>query len=120
MEQQQTYIITFDNGSVADANRWAGELKEFILDAASGVEVEQKRNDPYSQDFGATLVLILGTSTVTAVATALGNWLILHRQAGITIKTPQGEIVGTNLTNKDALKLAELMLAAKSEEKHES
>lgn len=117
---QQTYIITFENGSVADANRWASELKEFILDKASNVKVEQKRDNPYSQDFGASLVLILGTSTVTAIATALGNWLILHRQAGITIKTPQGEIVGTNLTNKDALKLAGLLLTSKNEEKDES
>lgn len=110
------YIITFDNGSVADANGWASELKEYLLDATSDVKVEQKRDNPYSQDFGTTLVLILGTSAVTAVATALGNWLKLHRQVGITIKTPQGEIVATNLTNKDALKLAELLLVSNGEE----
>ena len=62
--KQNTYIITFDNGSVADANRWASELKEVFLDATSDIEVEQRRDNPYSQDFGATLVLILGTPAI--------------------------------------------------------
>jgi hypothetical protein len=113
---QNTYIITFDNDSVADANRWASELKEVFLDAISDVEVEQRRDNPYSQDFGATLVLILGTPAIITGAKVLGNWLILHRQVSITIKTPQGEVVGTNLTSNDALKLAELLLAQHKEE----
>jgi hypothetical protein len=108
---QQVYIITFENGSVADANRWASELKESILDATPDVEVKQQRDNSYSQDLGTTLSLVLGTPAVIAVANALGNWLMLYRQVGITIKTPHGDIIGTNLTSKDALKLAELLLA---------
>jgi hypothetical protein len=110
---EQKYIITFENGSVADANRWASELKEYILDATSDVEVEQRRDNPYSQDIGAMLSLVLGAPAVIAVAKALGQWLALHRQAGITIKTPHGEIIATNLTSEDIMKLAELMLAQK-------
>jgi|GEM_PF-1998348 len=113
--EQHTYIITFDKSSIADANRWASELKESILDAEPGVEVKQQRDNSYSQDFGATLVLVLGTPTVLAAAKAISSWLMMHRQVGITIKTPQGEIVGTNLTSKDALKLAELLLAQQKE-----
>lgn len=107
----RTYTLTFDNGSVADANRWAGELKEYILDSVTEVEVEQQRDNPYSQDLGTALSLILGAPAAVALARALGNWLTLHRQAGITIKTARGEIVGSNLTSKDALKLAELLLS---------
>jgi hypothetical protein len=112
MDEQQ-YTLTFENGSVADANRWASELKEFILDATDEVVVEQQRDNPYSQDLGAILSLALGAPAVVAVAKALGQWLALHREAGITIKTPRGEIVATNLTNKDIMKLAELMLSQK-------
>jgi len=111
MDDRQTYLIAFENGSVADANRWASELKERILDATSEASVEQQRDIPYSQDLGTTLSLVLGAPAILAVAKALGNWLILHRQVGITIKTSHGEIIGTNLTSKDALKLAELLLA---------
>ena len=113
---QYRYIISFDNSAVADANRWASELKESILDATSDALVEQQRDNPYSQDFGTTLSLVLGTPAVIVVAKALCNWLALRRQASITIKTPRGEIIGTNLTSQDALKLAELLLV---QQKHE-
>lgn len=108
---QQEYIITFDKSSVADANRWASELKEVLLEATPDIKVRQQNTHPYSQDFGTTLVLVLGTPVVVVVAKALGNWLLLHRETSITIKTAQGEIVGTNITTNDALKLAELLLA---------
>ncbi len=107
------YKITFENGSVADANRWASELKEYILDATDEVSVEQQRANPYSQDLGVILSLVLGAPAVIAVAKALGQWLTLHRETSITIKTPQGEIIGTKLSSKDALRLAELMLSQK-------
>ena len=115
-KDQQMYTITFDNGSVADANRWASELKEYVLEATSDAKVEQQRDNQYSLDLGTTLVLVFGTPAVLAVAGALGKWLTLRRQAGITIKTPKGEIIGTNLTSKDALKLAELLLDRQEEE----
>jgi hypothetical protein len=110
---QQSYIIKFDGISVAEANLYAEELRDLLLDAASDVEVDRKRDDPSTQDFGATLVLVLGTPAVAVIAKALGDWLILRRQAGITIKTANGEIIGTNLTSKDAMKLAELLLEKK-------
>lgn len=112
MQNQQRYTLTFESGSAVDANRWASELKEFLLDATPDAEVEQQRENPYSQDLGTTLSLVLGAPAIIAVAKALGNWLTLHRQASITIKTPQGEIIGTNLTSEDTLKLAELLLSS--------
>jgi len=72
---QQTYIITFDNVSDADANRYASELRNILLDISSDIEVHRRRNDPSTQDFGTVLILILGTSSVTAIATAIGDWL---------------------------------------------
>lgn len=111
---KSVYKIIFENRSAADANRWAKELREFILDATSDVEVEQKRDNRFSQDLGSTLVLILGTPAILAVAKALGQWLTLHREVSITIKTPEGEIIATKLSSKDALRLAELMLSHKN------
>jgi hypothetical protein len=110
---QQGYIISFDGISSAEANLYAEELRDLLLDASSDVEVERKRDNPSTQDFGATLVLVLGTPTVAVIAKALGDWLTLRRKAGITIKTATGEIIGTNLTSKDIMKLAELLLQQK-------
>jgi hypothetical protein len=83
------------------------------LDETDEVVVEQQRDNPNSQDLGTMLSLMLGTPAIVAVAKALGQWLNLHREASITIKTPRGEIVATNLTSEDIMKLAELMLAQK-------
>jgi len=54
---EQTYIITFDNTSAADANRYAEELRHALLDASPDVEVHRRRDDSHTQDFGSTLVL---------------------------------------------------------------
>ncbi|BCL81096.1 hypothetical protein ccbrp13_35610 [Ktedonobacteria bacterium brp13] len=109
--EKRSYQITFEYGSVADMNVWAGELKEMLLNAAKDIEVGQRRDNPYSMDLGSTLVLLLGTSSITAAVTALGNWLALHNQAGITIKTSQGEMVAEKITRKDVMKLAAMFLS---------
>ena len=53
-EQAQTYIITFDTLSAADANRYTEELRQALLDASPDVQVHRRRDDPRTQDFGAT------------------------------------------------------------------
>ncbi len=114
---QQTYIIRFDEISEADANRYAIELRNMILDASPDVEVERRRDNPYTLDFGATLVLILGTPVATAVtsaiAQAIGNWLLRHR-GDITIERENGKITkisGTNLPTNQQLKLINEILS---------
>lgn len=108
---QQTYILRFDDVSTADANRYADELRELLLDASPEVSVERKREHPSTQDFGTTLVLILGTPAVVAIARVIGNWLALRRGT-ISIQTENGEITkitGTNMTNEVQLKVLEIL-----------
>jgi hypothetical protein len=106
----QTYIITFDNVSAADANRYAEELRQTLLNASPDVEVHRRRDDPHTQDFGATLVLLLGTPAAAAIATAIGNWLAVRNRASITIKRTDEQIVVQNITSKKAAELAQLLL----------
>jgi hypothetical protein len=108
---QQSYMITFDDVSPADANRYADELREVLLDASPDVRVERKRENPSTQDFGATLVLILGTPAAVTIARAIGNWLALRRGT-ISIETEKGEITkitATNLANEAQLKVLEIL-----------
>ena len=107
---QQSYSITFDDISPADANRYADELREILLDASPDVSVEPKRDNPLTQDFGTTLVLILGAPAAVVIARAIGNWLALRR-GSISIETEKGEITkitATNLTNEAQLKVLEI------------
>lgn len=107
-----TYIIKFDGVSTAEANRYASELRNALLDAAPGSNVDQKRDNLHTQDFGSILVLVLGTSSVTAIAKAVGNWLQL-RNTSLTIEIPEKKIIVTNITGKDAVKLTEIFLDKK-------
>src|SRR5258708_4333786 len=95
--KQHSYTITFDQVSSADANRYAEELRQFLLNAATGLEVTPVRTDPRTQDLGTMLLAALGTSSITVFARALGDWLKLRHSVGITIKTDKGEIIGSNL-----------------------
>ncbi len=108
---EQTYIITFDNVSAADANRYAEELRQALLDASPDVEVHRRRDDPHTQDFGATLVLLLGTPAAAAIATAIGNWLALHNRASLTIKRADEQIVVQNITAAKAAELAQYLFS---------
>jgi hypothetical protein len=107
--KQLNYAITVDEVSSADANRYIEELRQLLLDAISDIDVAQVRESPRTQDVGTILLAVLGTSSITVFARALGDWLKLRHSVGITIKTDKGEIIGSNLTAKDAIKLADLL-----------
>jgi len=108
---EQTYIITFDTVSAADANFYAEELRQALLDASPDVKVRRSRDDPRTQDFGATLVLLLGTPAAAAIVTAIGNWLALRNRASLTIKRDDEQIVIQNITSAKAAELAQLLLS---------
>jgi hypothetical protein len=111
--EEKTYIIRFNDISLADANRYAEELRNTLLDASRSVKVNRRREDPNTQDFGATLVLILGAPAVVAAAKALGNWLQLRNSASVTLEDADGKIIAKNITGKDAAKLTELFIDKK-------
>lgn len=108
---KQSYILNFENVLSAEANRYAEELRDVLLDEIDDIKVQRKRSDPQAQDFGATLVLILGTPAVAATATAIGSWLQRRHTAALTLETPDRKIIIKNITGKDAARLAEIMLA---------
>ncbi len=110
---QQTYIITFDDVSPADANLYADELRNTLLDATPDIIVQRRRDDPRTQDFGATLVLVLGTPAVVTVAKAIGDWLKFRAGASLTIETPEKRIIVQHITSKNAVQLAERLLSQK-------
>ncbi len=108
---QQTFIVTVEGVSPADTHRYAEELRNALLDATPDLTVQRRRENPLTQDFGATLVLILGTPAVVAVVTAVGNWLKLRNSASLTWKTADGHMIVQNLTSKNATELAQLLLS---------
>jgi hypothetical protein len=114
---QQTYLLSFEGVSESEANRYAEELRDSLLDATAEITVQRQRENPLAQDLGATLVLIMGTPALVAAVNAIGNWLQKRRSATLTIVTAEKKIVAENLTNKDAAHLLHLFLTHNTEHK---
>ncbi len=104
---QQTFLIKLDGISPSLAQRYSEELRNALLKATPDIEVQRRREDPRAQDFGATLILILGAPAVVAVAKAMGDWLARRPGTTVTIKADGMEF---SATGKDAPKLGERFL----------
>jgi outer membrane lipoprotein SlyB len=75
--------------------------------------VERLRERADTQDFGASLAVILGTTAVTALAKGIAAWLARNSGAKIEIRR-EGEVVMTasHLDSADVPKLAEALRTA--------
>ena len=110
--EERTYVIEIGDVPAARANQYASELKEDLLDATGGkIKVEHSKADQGTQDFGATLVLLLGTPALIVVAKGVRDWLARRPDASVTIKSKDGEIIASNLKSKDAAALADKWLS---------
>ena len=98
--------LRFADTTPADANVYAQGLEE-ELRQIDGVDIQRLRERQDTQDFGATLVLILGTAAVTELARGIASFI--RRNSGVTI-----DITGadgsrqtfTNLNSHDATSIA--------------
>ena len=72
---KQELIIRFDGLSSAEAGVEAQRLQEMLADSSPDVDVKLRRDRSESMDMGATLVLLLGTPAIIAVAKGVAVWL---------------------------------------------
>jgi hypothetical protein len=106
----QEVTLSFEDASLAEANRYAAELAERLRDA--DVAVTERRADPNAQDFGATLAILLGTPAVIALAKGVADWLRMRPEAKVTLKDSHGTIIASGLTSADARAIIERKLGA--------
>lgn len=93
------FSIRFENLSVAEANVLASELRSEVIAADDRVKVDVAKDDPTTQDFGATLILVLGTPAIVAVARAIADY-IQRRGVSVSI-TPDGGVSINNVRSAD-------------------
>lgn len=67
--------IRLEDLSIAEASSGIKALRNDVLDADRNVKADIMQEDPAHQDFGATLVLVLGAPAAIAVAKGIANWL---------------------------------------------
>ena|SRR5271165_3268602 len=103
----ESFIVKFPGVSIDKATQHAASLADDLREI-SGLKAQPARDNPATMDFGATVVLILGTASVTAVARGIQIWL--SRQGiVIDIETPNGKAILKNVDSKQAGKLAEAL-----------
>jgi uncharacterized membrane protein len=107
LDHEQEYLLSFDDVSTAEANRLASELGKHLRDRDSSITIRPLRQDAQAQDFGGTLVLILGTKAVVSLAAGLAAWLAMRPKAKVTIKGKDGTIIASGLTSADARAIVE-------------
>ena len=101
--EKQNFKIRFEEPSVAEAGDKAEGLRQDLLEGSPDVRAKIEQQDPSNQDFGATLVLILGAPAAVAVAKGIADYL--RRVGGkITIEA-DGKIVATNISGDDLGKI---------------
>ena len=110
-----TLTLSFDNADLGEANRFAAELGELLRDADAPIAVREARADPNAMDFGATLVIVLGTPAVIALAKGIADWLRMRPNARVTLKDKDGSVVASGLTSADARAIIEQRLAARGQ-----
>jgi hypothetical protein len=106
MKEFKTITIRFQDVSLDVASQKARALRMDLLDTSPGIKVDIKKDDPTNQDFGATLVVVLGTPAVLAIAKGIANYLSRDR-AKITIEANGKVVVAEGISGDDAARIAE-------------
>jgi hypothetical protein len=103
-------VITFPESSTAEGNRLASTLADALRDVDPNIVVDRVRERPDTQDFGASLALILGTAAATAVAKGIAAWIARNSGAQIEIKR-NGKVVlrAKHLDSRDVPRIAEAL-----------
>jgi hypothetical protein len=106
---QRTAVLSFDGATQDEGNRYAADLKDFLADIDARVHVEHRRERTDSQDFGTTLVLVVGTAAVNTLARGIAAWPQRNSGARITVKHANGELVAKGLDSKDVARLVQAL-----------
>ena len=118
MAEGSTYRIKFLNTTPAEANKKAADLKSWLRNEVpqqDQLSIDRERTSPDSQDFGATPVLVLGTTAITAVARGLEKWLTAHNGTRIEIITKHGKVIATNVDPKSTADITKALQNAEAD-----
>ncbi len=104
------FVIKFDDCSVADANRYAQDLQEFLQ--RKDIESEKLRTNNETMNPGEALLIAESVILATKVGLEIYHWLMKHHQTKITIVRENGQVVVENLDGTAAERLAEILSAS--------
>jgi hypothetical protein len=108
-KKQGEFVLSFAEASPDEGNRYANDLKSSLLDLDPALNLEFRRERLDSQDFGATLAVVIGTTAANTLARGLAAWLQRNAGARITIRNSTGELVAEGLDSKDVPRIVQAL-----------
>jgi hypothetical protein len=110
-EMNDQLTLSFDKQTTADA---IGELQLALREVSPELDVQRVGEDGRKQDFGAWILLLLGTRFAVAIGKKIGDWIVKHKSTTLTIKRADGSAITlTNLSAKEAGALIELFISGR-------
>jgi hypothetical protein len=106
-DQKTEFLVSLDGLSKAETDSLVDNLLE-ELHRGGFKDVSRLREDERTQDFGATLILVLGTPAVIAAIKAIRDWSTRKNAAAI-IRKKNGELVVKGLESKDVADVAKAL-----------
>lgn len=95
--ESSSLSIAVHADTLAEANRLTSELESYLANLTEQVQITRVKDNRETQDFGTTLLAVLATPAITAIAKGLADWLRKHQSTKLTLKA-DGGIVLENVT----------------------
>lgn len=106
-------IISFSSVKGDEGNRLAGHLREELSRSAPDATVQQRRESPENMDLGATLVIVLGSAAVTAIAKGIATFIAKYGKT-IDVSTKDGHYIARGIDSRDAAEVARALAKLKT------
>ena len=95
-------LLSFVNCSEADGDRFADSFVEAVRDIDKSIGLERRRQKSDTQDFGASLAVVLGTAAARSLAKGIAAWLARNSGADLEISCRGAVVLRANhLDSKD-------------------
>jgi hypothetical protein len=104
----EAFSISLSGLSDREKEKAAADLMRALRDSDPTASVDRRPENDRSQDFGATLVLILGSGASIAIARGIANWMGRWKNASITVDDGTRKVKLENVSSGDAVRVAEL------------
>jgi len=85
--------IEFPDSAAADASRLAEDLARHVSTTIDGVKAEVASGSTDAMDFGATVVIVLGTPSIVYLAKGIADWIQRKGDPALVIKRGRESII---------------------------
>jgi soluble P-type ATPase len=106
--QQIQLSISVTGANAEEASTNATGLMDALREAADDIKVRRERADNKAMELGTIVIAVVPSAAVSAVGNGIADWLRHARNASITVRNFQGEVIAKDLTSPDAVRMLEV------------